>query len=735
MITSTSKPIKKMVLWTRTTNSKSFSPHDKDKSKHNNQIKNKLGNINNCKNQNENEINNASISENSPQKNINFSQKQNKNNSSRVSSNDRNINSSNSAKSNFDKNYKIKIKKHNLLNPCNDKGNYIKTSTENKNEKNTLINNINANYNITDTSLGNNVINNSEYHTTGTFKYFQSSNGLNLKKTKQKNNKKKQKKSGENKLSLEKKYKNNVSQQKITPKNKPHLHKISPNNNKICNSSNNGSRNNFNNDENKDKKTAIKSLKGMQNIQINKNNKIINDIISEDDDSNEVATLKNNYDVNGNINNLKEENELLKQENQKLITENKELKRSLTNLENEITELKIVLKDNLNYFIKPQDSLIKKIYKKFFDEIEKFKNDSKSILNYNTKIFTFEDDENDDTKRANEIKENIKKEKELINDKRNNFNHFKKNFFEYFNHICTTNINVSGNSKTNNDPLKIILNSFCSFMDNIVNRIDNIFTSIDKIKTKNNTIKNLKDFNSINEEYLCNFKNNYCEICFLNLYYEYIIMQMFIVSFFERQNSSYCYSIIDYIMESPFLILKNNKYIKEYSNKIAKIFDCYKIINEEYINQFTKQNIFYLDQYIKLFTELIFNINRSNESISVSNDSFLKNTNVLFDNEKKTQEVYLSKINQLMELINKGNKNKEKKCNINMANPDIIVIDNLKNKSKINTIKLPGNNMERMSNISNSSSKVIENYSEKPSFIGFIGNDDVPPDMSFDEDE
>ena len=94
-----------------------------------------------------------------------------------------------------------------------------------------------------------------------------------------------------------------------------------------------------------------------------------------------AKSQSNNNNKNVNKNN-KEENELLKQENQKLITENKELKRSLTNLENEITELKIVLKDNLNYFIKPQDSLIKKIYKKFFDEIEKFKNDSKSILNY-----------------------------------------------------------------------------------------------------------------------------------------------------------------------------------------------------------------------------------------------------------------------------------------------------------------------------------------------------------------
>ena len=733
MIPSTSKPIKKMVLWTRTANSKSSSPYKKDKSKYIIENKHKIIDVNNSKIENESEINNVSVSDNnSPQKSTNMSQKQKKNNCSRISSNEKRINSSNSAKSNFDKNYKIKIKTHNLLSNCGEKGKYIKTCIE----KNTF-NNINANYNITDASLNNNIINNSEYHTTGTFKYFQSSNGLNLKKTKQKHNKKTQKKYIENKFSLDKKYKNNASQQRITPKNKVHLHKISPNYNKICNSSNNGSRSNGINSENKDKKISIKSLKGIQNTQNNTKNKYINDIINENDDSNELMTLKNSSDVGENINNLKEENVLLRQENKKLIKENKELKRTLSNLENEVIELKIVLKDNMNFFIKPQDDLIKKIYGNFFEEIEKFKNDSKSILNYNTKIFTFEDNDNGNTKNLNEIKDNIKKEKELINNNRNNFNFFKKSFFEYFNHVCTTNDNINGNSKANNDPLKIILNSFCCFMDNIVNKIENLFSNLDKIKTKTNTSQNLNGCNLINEEYICNFKNNYCEICFLNLYYEYIIMLMFIVSFFERQHSSYCYSIIDYIMESPFLILKNNEYIKKYTNKINAIFDCYKIINEEYINQFTKQNIFYLDQYIKLFSEIIFNVTNSNESVSINNESFLKNTNILFDNEKKTQEIYLAKVNELMELINKGNKKKEKERNVDINNPDIILLKHLtnNNRNKINTIKLPGSNMERMSNISNNSSKVIENYSDRPSFIGFIGSDDVPPDMSFDEDE
>ena len=50
-------------------------------------------------------------------------------------------------------------------------------------------------------------------------------------------------------------------------------------------------------------------------------------------------------------------------------------------------------------------------------------------------------------------------------------------------------------------------------------------------------------------------------------------------------------------------------------------------------------------------------------------------------------------------------------------------------------IKLTGENLERISNISNSSSKIIDNYSEKSSFYGFLKNDDGPPDMSFGDDD
>ena len=204
-------------------------------------------------------------------------------------------------------------------------------------------------------------------------------------------------------------------------------------------------------------------------------------------------------------------------------------------------------------------------------------------------------------------------------------------------------------------------------------------------------------------------------------------MQLFIVSFFERQHSYYCYSIIDYILISPFTIIKNNNYIKEFTKKINNIIIVYKKINEEYINRFTEQNIFYLENYIKLFNIVINNKIGLISNIKIDNEVFEKNTNILFNNNKNMQNLYLDMINNLLENIKKngGNQSLEKFFEQNKG----------KSKNKINMIKITGENLERISNVSNCSSKIIDNYSEKPSFYGFLKSDDIPPDMSFGDDD
>ena len=178
---------------------------------------------------------------------------------------------------------------------------------------------------------------------------------------------------------------------------------------------------------------------------------------------------------------------------------------------------------------------------------------------------------------------------------------------------------------------------------------------------------------------------------------------------------------------SPFMIIKNNNYIKDFTKKINNIIEIYKKINEEYINRFTEQNIFYLDDYIKLFNIVINNKINLGNNIKIDNEVYEKNTNILFNNDKKMQNVYLDMINNLLEKIKKngeGNQSLEK-----------FFENRNKGKNKINMIKLTGDNLERISNISNCSSRIIDNYSEKPSFYGFLRNDECPPDMSFGDDD
>ena len=113
-------------------------------------------------------------------------------------------------------------------------------------------------------------------------------------------------------------------------------------------------------------------------------------------------------------------------------------------------------------------------------------------------------------------------------------------------------------------------------------------------------------------------------------------------------------------------------------------------------------------------------------NIKIDYEVYNKNTNILFNDNKEIQNLYLDMINKLLEKIQKnGNQSLDKFFEQNKN----------KGKNKVNMIKLTGENLERISNISNSSSKIIDNYSEKPSFNGFLKNDEGPPDMSFGDDD
>ena len=406
--------------------------------------------------------------------------------------------------------------------------------------------------------------------------------------------------------------------------------------------------------------------------------------------------------------NLEKENENLKKENENLIKINKELKILTNKLENEIMEIKSVLADNLKLFLQPSNDMINKSYKELHEYIEKEKSNISKVLDLQNKNKNKGEHEESKLKEENKDDKNIN-EKNILKDRRNNYRFFKKNFFEFFNQINTSNTLLNG-YPSGNDPLKNILNSFCCYMDNIMNKLEEKFIKIN--------VKNNDNYDA--------YINNFSEVSLINIYYQFVIMQLFLVSFFERQHCYYCFSILDYIFSSPFMIIKNNNYIKEYIKKIDNIIEIYKKVNEEYINKFTEQTFFYIDNYIKLFNIIINNKIYLNNNIQLDKNVFDKNTNILFDKDTKKQSIYLDMINELLEKIKKINSE---------FNSEKLFEQKLKSKNKINLIKLSGDNYDMISSVSNASSKIIENYSEKPSFYGFLKNDNCPPEMSFGDED
>ena len=686
---TSSKPIKKMVLWIHKQNSKSSSPHSKQVINSNLQIKKliksndsgkKLKDNSKEKNTSSPSIKTKDITNLTKNRNYLDNSKINTNKilNSQVASFQSNSNEENKSNSKFgDSSSKKDEKKPRFFNNIKYRK-YI--------NMNFSLNNNNDNVNI----------NSSEYHINNTFKYFQASNGINLKKKNKNNNKPfttdnnifinpSKKSITKKKISKEKpKKKSTISKKNLYISPSPVGHTQNQRSKKILN----GSINQLITENLNEKKYIHKIQKNSFSERLNNNSS----------KSIDFEKMKN----------LEKENENLKKENENLIKINKELKILTNKLENEIMEIKSVLADNLKLFLQPSNDMINKSYKELHEYIEKEKSNISNVLDLQNKNKNKGENEESKLKEENKDDKNIN-EKNILKDRRNNYRFFKKNFFEFFNQINTSNTLLNG-YPSGNDPLKNILNSFCCYMDNIMNKLEEKFIKIN--------VKNNDNYDA--------YINNFSEVSLINIYYQFVIMQLFLVSFFERQHCYYCFSILDYIFSSPFMIIKNNNYIKEYIKKIDNIIEIYKKVNEEYINKFTEQTFFYIDNYIKLFNIIINNKIYLNNNIQLDKNVFDKNTNILFDKDTKKQSIYLDMINELLEKIKKINSE---------FNSEKLFEQKLKSKNKINLIKLSGDNYDMISSVSNASSKIIENYSEKPSFYGFLKNDNCPPEMSFGDED
>ena len=123
-------------------------------------------------------------------------------------------------------------------------------------------------------------------------------------------------------------------------------------------------------------------------------------------------------------------------------------------------------------------------------------------------------------------------------------------------------------------------------------------------------------------------------------------------------------------------IIKNNEYIEKQTKNINILIETYKKINEKYINKFTEQTFFYLDNYIKLFNIIINNKIYLINNIKLDLENFNKNTNILFDKDNQKQKFYLDLINDLLENLKKINEN-------NDLNPEKLLEKKLKQKIRL----------------------------------------------------
>ena len=178
---TSSKPIKKMVLWTRINNSKSTSPHLKDNSNTQNM---KLKSIKSSKKEKdyishclkEKKVLSPSLKS----KDIsNFSNNRNYLNYTRITTTKLLNSQAGSFKSNTNEEEKNKLKINDSNNKNNERDSLYTNNIKYKK-------NININYSPNATNINN--INSSEFHINNTYKYFQSTNEINLRNKENKTN-------------------------------------------------------------------------------------------------------------------------------------------------------------------------------------------------------------------------------------------------------------------------------------------------------------------------------------------------------------------------------------------------------------------------------------------------------------------------------------------------------------------------------------------------------------------
>ena len=301
------------------------------------------------------------------------------------------------------------------------------------------------------------------------------------------------------------------------------------------------------------------------------------------------------------INSLTEENKKLKKENEFL----KETINKIKDLVNSIEGLLISKQNEILYnenqkFIE----INKELSENIGASIEKFSNLHTKLLNIENKVYTF-DDSNCDNSQLSEIESENKK----------NFQVFRTKFSDYFYDI--SNMPQKYFSKFNLslahiDSLKSCLNSFCCFMDEIVDVV------LSNIEDKNRFIK------------------NYLEMSFINVYYEKIIFEMFNHSLYENKRMVLNTFLIEHLITLNKEVAKindkiNNDIYSEELDCIQNKLNSFDQNIDDYVNSLSKDQ----QKQLEKFGKILHLCSQSKEEIGLSQNKSKKNISL---NSIKTSE-------------------------------------------------------------------------------------------------
>lgn len=292
----------------------------------------------------------------------------------------------------------------------------------------------------------------------------------------------------------------------------------------------------------------------------------------------------------------------LTEENKKLKKENEVLKDTINKIKDLVNSIESLLISKQNEILFNENQKLIEINKEQSENIgasiEKFSNLNTKLLNIENKVYTF-DDSNCDSSQLSEIESENKK----------NFQDFRTKFSNYFYEI--SNMPQKYFSKFNLslvhiDSLKSCLNSFCCFMDEIVDVV----------------LSNIEDNN--------HFMKNYLEISFINVYYEKIIFEMFNHSLYENKRIILNTFLINHLITLNKEVAKINDKINFdiYSEELDCIQNKIKSFEQnidEYVNILSKDQQKQLEKFCKILhfcrqpkEEIGLSQNKSKKNISLN---------------------------------------------------------------------------------------------------------------------